>query len=68
MCLQNRSRRKKVRSMNEHRFGKCPWCERERSLTFVLGYIANEGRVWCDYVCYECLEAAKKIAEGKCDG
>jgi hypothetical protein len=43
--------------MPEKRFGKCSWCEQERMLVFVIG--TYENKLWCDWICGSCLDAAR---------
>ena len=45
--------------MSDTKFGKCPWCERhEQMLYFAIG--AHDGKLWCDYICAKCLNAARE--------
>lgn len=43
--------------MPETRFGKCSWCEQERMLFFAMG--AYDNKLWCDWICGSCLDAAR---------
>lgn len=46
--------------MPDTKFGKCPWCERhEQMLYFAIG--AHDGKLWCDYICMQCLNTARKL-------
>lgn len=46
-----------------HKFGTCPWCKQERTLTWVLGRKKNSDGIWSGWVCYECLKKAQEADE-----
>lgn len=47
------------------RFGTCPWCgKHEVPLCFAVGQY--RGRLWTDWICHGCLEAAREIPAMKC--
>ena len=46
--------------MPDTKYGKCPWCERHNvALTFAMGQY--DGHLWCDYICYRCLNVARDL-------
>ena len=50
----------------ETRFGKCPWCEKHNVvLYFATG--SYRGNLWCDYICWKCLDAARELPVMKID-
>lgn len=58
--------------MGEHKFGKCPWCEKETLLMFATGSYTERGNddeivIWCDYICPTCLDVARKLKVEKND-
>ena len=52
--------------MPETKQGTCPWCgTHDKTLFFTTG--VNEGRLWCDWICAHCLQAASEIADLKAE-
>ena len=45
---------------DDYKYGKCPWCEQEKMLTWVMGKVKGKDQLWAGYVCNACLKKAKE--------